>query len=207
MSAIDQKWVIPTLFVLFLVFVGITNRPIPITWYDSVEDYQITTIEVEDFAGWIIQGRNDFIPILLQLEESETLDNIPGLRIFDEDLLLDEKVSQLATYKALILITPDGTLSSDAAAIVTKDWQRRAILLKGGLQAWNTKISATSLQGASLSSVEIQRLQQVRPFFHHSDFVEETPTSEPPTQERYIAPIDVAPPHLEPVVVEEEEGC
>ena len=75
MIAFEQKWVVPLFLLGLIVLVGLTNRPAPPPWYDAIEDYQINTMEVEELAGWIIQGRNHFIPVLLLPAEAPTLDN------------------------------------------------------------------------------------------------------------------------------------
>jgi len=45
---------------------------------------------VEELANWIIQGRNDFVPVTFKLDETDLIDNIPGLL----ELIPGEKLSE-----------------------------------------------------------------------------------------------------------------
>ncbi|MBF0278845.1 MAG: rhodanese-like domain-containing protein [SAR324 cluster bacterium] len=203
MTPIDQKWVVPLLFLSFIGLIAFTNYPAHSTWYDSIEDYQINTIDVEELAAWIIQGRNHYMPILLDADSEQELDNIPGLIRLQHDETLEDKVASLSTYKKWIVITSDGNLPSPTAAILTKDWRRRIILLKGGVKEWHARISAESIADLPLSLEEEIALKNVRPFFHKNI---DSPT-ESDDANRYIAPAPTAPPLLIEEEEVEEEGC
>ncbi len=215
MSTFDQKWVMPVFLIGFLVLVGLTNLPASSAWYDSVEDYQIREVEATEMAGWIIEGRNHFVPVLLQEgDEKPILDNVPGLIHLKMDDTLEQQIQEIPNYKKWVIITLDGTLSNPIAAILTKDWRRRIVLLKGGAKEWNTKITANTIDGILLSPEEEIALNNVRSFFQGANEpVIAEPESEDllccvePNQDRYIAPAVTEPPLLEEEEEEEEEGC
>ncbi|MBF0286800.1 MAG: hypothetical protein HQM14_03205 [SAR324 cluster bacterium] len=215
MTTIDQKWVLPLFIAGFLVLIGLTNLPASSYWYDSVEDYQINKMEVTELADWIIQGSNRFVPVLLQEKDDQTLlDNIPGVIQLHIDSSLEQKIKEIPSYKTWVIITKDGTLSNPVAAVLTKDWQRRVVLLKGGAKEWNTKITAKTIDGILLSPEEQTALNNVRSFFQGSSEPVLTESEEQdllccnePSQERYVAPAVAEPPLLEEEEEEEEEGC
>ena len=200
MRARDEIWVVPLLAITFIGLVAGTHFLQPKTWYDSIEDYQISSVSVAELAGWIIEGRNDFLPIYCHNVEKEMIDNIPGLVSLKQDQTFREKVDGLPSYKKWILITPEGGLPpGEAAAYLTQDRVRRVIVLEGGARAWEEKITQGSIADLQVNREEREALGNVRTFFHGE-------TLEEPV--RFIAKPITKPPLLEEEEEEEEEeGC
>jgi len=202
----DYRWMLPVMGFILLGMIVVTNWPKAGSWYDSHEDRQINLLQVEKLANWIIQGRNDFVPATFKLDESDMIDNIPGLLELMSGEKLNEKVEQIPLYKKLVVIPQNGEFPSEVLAVLTANWQRKVILLEGGADAWNARITAGSIENLILSLKEAKALMRIRPFFHpvllESTELEET------QQDRYVAPVAASPPLLEEdEEEEEEEGC
>lgn len=197
----EQHVILPLLALVVIVVVSWTNRGEAETWYADKVDKQITALEPAEVASWIIQGHNDFVAILLQEPSGGTIDNIPALKTVDPAKEVRPQIASIPVYKKWIIITPDGTLSDQMAAVMTEDWQRRVFLLKGGKQQWDAQITADSIVGLDLTRQQRKALEDVRPFFHKTAEGEHTQQ-----QERYVAPMPMLPPLLEAEPME-EEGC
>ena len=191
------KIVVPVV-VLALIGIGYTvHKPKAPRWYDSVQDFQISSIPVTELAGWIIEGKNDYLPIYCSDVDTTKIDTIPGLIALNQNTDFQKKVSELPDYKKWILITPDGRLPPpEAAAILTGEKERRVIVLEGGAQEWSDKIANASISDLDLSRTERNRLNHVRTFFHKGSEDD---------QDRYIAKPITMPPLLNEAVAAEIE--
>ncbi|MBF0351890.1 MAG: hypothetical protein HQM11_12725 [SAR324 cluster bacterium] len=198
----DQKWVLIGFGIAVLALLVLTNLPQTARWYDNVEDYQISEISIEEMAGWVIEGRNDFLPVLLQSYSGQKVDNIPGVLLIPTENLTEE-IKQIPYYKKWVIITVDGTLENKYASVLTNDWRRRIILLKGGLQAWDQKITSKTPDWQSMDMKEIDALNNVRPFFQKTYL---NADAEREQQNRYVAPPVAMPPLLQKKP-EKYEGC
>ena len=195
----EQNWVLPLLAVLMLVAIGVTNIPKKTTWYQDIEDYQISAIPPTELASWIIEGRNDFL--VFSIDTDATTSNIPGLIKLTSLEQVRELVATKPNYKKWILLTGPSGVPDPMAAILTQDWNRRVILVKGGGAAWQEQISNKEVDYSKLGASEAQAVQDVRPFFHHS-------TDPSAKQKAYIAPKAAPLPFLQQVEEEVvEEGC
>jgi hypothetical protein len=202
----DYRWMLPSMGILILGMIVFTNWPKSSNWYDSQEDRQINPIKVEELANWIIQGRNDFVPVSYKLHETNVIDNIPGLLELNPEGKLSEQVQQIPLYKKLVVIPQNGEFPSEVLAVLTANWQRKVILLEGGAETWNTRITADSIESLLLTLKETEALTRIRPFFHRA--LLESAELEKTQQDRYVAPLAVSPPLLEEEEEEEEEeGC
>jgi len=204
MKAKDEKWVVPILAVFFVIMVALTNMPPSHSWYDSQSDEKLMLLKVEKLAEWIIQGRNEHTPVLLQSDDAQRLDNIPGLVVIKDDAPLEESLKHLPEYKKWIIITDDGNLSKKSVDTLTSNWKRRVFLLEGGKKAWMEKITASQIDGLVLDDEEKTALGHVRPFFHKTDSKEIRNSAE---QERYTAEPIIQPQMLKEEDIDEEEGC
>ena len=202
----DYRWMLPLMGFVLLGMIVVTNWPKAGSWYDSQEERQINLLQVEELANWIIQGRNDFVPVTFKLEETDLIDNIPGLLELIPGEKLSEQVEEIPLYKKLVVIPQNGEFPSEVLAVLTANWQRKVILLEGGADAWNARITADSIESLRLTLKEAQGLMRIRPFFHPA-LLESTELEET-QQDRYVAPVAASPPLLEEEEEEEEEeGC
>jgi len=202
----DYRWMLPSMGILILGMIVFTNWPKSSNWYDSQEDRQINPIQVEELANWIIQGRNDFVPVSYKLQETNVIDNIPGLLELNPEGELSEQVQQIPLYKKLVVIPQNGEFPSEVLAVLTANWQRKVILLEGGAETWNTHITADSIENLLLTLKETEALMRIRAFFHPA--LLESAELEKTQQERYVSPVAASPPLLEEEEEEEEEeGC
>ena len=202
----DYRWMLPSMGILILGMIVFTNWPKSSNWYDSEEVRQINPIQVEELANWIIQGRNDFVPVSYKLQETNLIDNIPGLLELNPEGELSEQVQQIPLYKKLVVIPQNGEFPSEVLAVLTANWQRKVILLEGGAETWNTHITADSIENLLLTLKETEALMRIRAFFHPA--LLESAELEKTQQDRYVSPVAASPPLLEEEEEEEEEeGC
>ncbi len=202
----DYRWVLPMLCGVMLAMIIVFNWPRAGTWYDQQDRVRVSLLKVTELAGWIIEGRNDFIPVLLQSPAEPGIDNIPGLVVLDPSGDLAGAVSKFPVYKQLVAIPPDASLQPAVAAALVQNEKRRVILLAGGAAAWRAMISSEQLDEHGLADSELKALRNVRPFFHPE--LQETSSAGAASQQHYVAPQAEPPPMLEDVEEEEEEeGC
>ncbi len=195
----EQNWVLPAIALFMLVAIGITNIPKQETWYQDIEDYQISSITPAELGSWIIEGRNDFL--VFSIDTEATTSNIPGIVKLTSMEQVKELVATKPNYKKWILLTGPSGVPPEMAAILTQDWERRVILVKGGGAAWQEQISTTEVNYSNLTAKEAQDVKDVRSFFHKT-------TDPNAKQQIYIAPKAAPLPFLEKVEEEVvEEGC
>ncbi|MCP4294752.1 MAG: hypothetical protein GY786_04015 [Proteobacteria bacterium] len=203
MEPTDKKFVVPIVFLLMVGIIIWNSTGSSLPWYENEKDYQISEIKVTDLAGWIIQSRNDFVPVFINNDDNHVIDDIPSIVSLNSDQNLEEQIRNIPDYKKWILITADGSLSDDIAEVLTKDWKHQIVLLHGGMKNWKDKITAPSIRDLELARMERVQLNNVRPFFQN------TYHSSPKGQllERFTATPVTAPPLLAEEEEEEEEGC
>lgn len=183
----EQNWLLPLFFVLLLVGMGFVLVPHKPVWYQGIEDYQISSVEPTELAGWIIEGRNDFL--VFSVDTAAQTENIPGLVQIKGLDQLEAELALKPNYKMWVLLTGPGGIPPQMAARLTQDWKRRVLLVEGGGAAWQEQISAEAVDWGRYDLRQTARLKAVRPFFHRS--------AEPnQKQQSYIAPKTTAPPFL-----------
>jgi len=194
----DYRWVLPVFGFLMLVAILIAKWPQKQVWYQEIEDHQISSVAVSELASWIIEGRNDFL--VFSVGTAANTQNIPNLiEIKDQEQLLELTKTQ-PNYKKWILLTGPSGIPQEMSALLTKDWKRRVIQVQGGGTAWQAQISEPEVDWEKYSTQEIQRLRELRPFFH--------PKSAGSAQQKaYVAPKRMPLPFLKPMEPVEEEGC
>ncbi len=105
-------------------------------------------VEVEELAGWMIEGRNDFFLIDLRGEEADEV--VPGAWLTHADVLLNARTRpDLPTDRPLVLIG-DGNAPVDHVGQVLRGLQLNALILNGGVKEWQRAIldeSSTSETG------------------------------------------------------------
>ncbi|MDT8446853.1 MAG: hypothetical protein RRB13_08150 [bacterium] len=181
----DYKWVLPGFGLLILVAIALTNYKGPAPWYASVEDYQISQISPAELARWIVEGRNDFLAVAVG--DSEELNTIPGLiRVANQEELA-AALKKYPNYKKWVILNNGSPLSPEMAQMATQDWERRVILLKGGVPQWQARIGAEELDWSQIPAEETAELKEVRAFFHQGGAAE---------AEQYVAPKPVVMPFL-----------
>lgn len=194
----DYKWVLPAFFLLFLVVVGCTNQSQDRPWYEGIEDYQISSIEPVELGRWIIEGRNDFVVVVLGETEIST---IPGLATAPTTEALAELLEQKPDYKIWVLASADGgPIPSEMAALATENAERRVVQLKGGAALWQEQIAAEDLDWSQYTPQQTEELKEVRAFFHQAEGQEE--------MQQYVAPEPMEMPFLEEMPPPPKiEGC
>ncbi|MBC8259843.1 MAG: hypothetical protein H8E38_12560 [SAR324 cluster bacterium] len=203
----DYRWMLPFMGVVIMAMIVVTHWPQAGTWYDSKVDRQINQLQVEEFANWIIQGRNDFVPVTFSIEETSGIDNIPGLIQLDPQANYKQQIKQIPIYKKLVLIPQAGEIPVEIHSDLTENWERKVILLHGGAETWHARITAESVENLALTQQEERVLNSIRPFFHPALLASSEDESND-QQERYLAPEATMPPLLEEEEEEEEEeGC
>ena len=202
----DYRWVLPLLGILMLLLILVTHWPRAGTWYENEKQVEISSIKVTELATWIIEGRNDFVPVMLQSEADPGLQNIPGLVSIDPFDDPQRDVEKLPIYKQILILTPSGSLDPGLAIQLVSNEKRRVIQVEGGVRAWKNMINAEDIQNLSLTKEEQDALARIRPFFHPELYQTIGTLGEP--KEEYVAPVSASPPLLEEEEEEEEEeGC
>ena len=184
----EQNWLLPLFLFLLLVGMGFALYPHKPVWYDQIEDFQISSIEATELAGWIIEGRNDFL--VFSLDTAAQTNNIPGLVPIKDLNQLETELKAKPNYKKWVMLTGPGGIPPQMAAQLTQDRKRRVMLVEGGGAAWQEQISAEAVDWSRFDLRQTAPLPGVRPFFHRS--------AEPnQKQQSYIAPKATAPPFLQ----------
>lgn len=197
----DKKWVIPIVFLVSLLVIGFTHIPSAAPWYQQIEDHQVKEVTVTEMANWIVQGRNDFLPVQILTDGEEPIANIDGLLSATNQEELDALIAKQPTYKTWVLITENGDLSSEAASKLTGNWERKVTLLTGGSIAWADLITADQAITGDMNQFEVEKLGHVRPYFHQD-------TDEDKGDTQFFSPGVAKPPMLKEIEEEElEEGC
>lgn len=195
----DYKWVLPAVFLLFLGMVGFTNLERERPWYDAVQDYQISSVEPAELARWVIEGRNDFVVVVLGADTQ--INTLPGLATAHTPQELARLLEEKPAYKTWVLLSAEGgPIPAQMAALATEDPERRVVRLNGGAPAWQEQIAAEELDWSQYSAQQTEDLKEVRAFFHQ--------TAGQPEQEQYIAPEPVEMPFLKELPPPPKiEGC
>ena len=202
----DYRWVLPLLGILMLLLILVTHWPRAGTWYENEKQVEISSIRVTELATWIIEGRNDFVTVMLQAEVDPGLQNIPGLVFIDPFDDPQRDVEQLPIYKQMLILTPSGSLDPGLALQLVSNEKRRVIQVEGGAAAWKTLITAKDISDIPMTGDEQDALARIRPFFHPELLQSIGTLGEP--KEEFVAPVSASPPLLEEEEEEEEEeGC
>ena len=200
MKAIDQKWVVPILFVTVVSFIAVTAMSVGTTWYEN-EKTQLGSVSASELGGWMIQGKNDYATVFIA-REVKKIDKINGLVCIIEETGFEKELAKLPGYKKWIVITPDGNISQSTIDALVEATSGTVLLLNGGQQAWEEKILAPSIENLSLESAEEVALGNVRPFFQETAL-----TSSGSQAIQPVTPAVKADSSEEEEEEEEEEGC
>lgn len=204
----DDRWFLPLLIGLWLLLLILPRLPQTEAWTEHHSAPPGVPLPAIELATWILEGRNDFIPVLLQDGKTPVPDDIPGLRVVETTPFPDsiqDAARDFPDYKDLILLTLNGDLGEGTRVLLTGNPHQQVYRLEGGVARWLSQITAESPDFSELSREQQQALQQVRMFFHPEAQLLDT-AAQDALQERYIAPLPLELPLFEEDPLE-EEGC